>query len=126
MAGTCPKCVLYNVKVIEDVGLVASWSGIANGVVWAADNGADVINMSFGATSGSSTIQLAFEYAWGKGTILTGAAGLVWSTGLCEQGDNACVRSRIESTADPIVGTGTLWLHGRINAQNSVSAVVQP
>ncbi|HZC83269.1 MAG TPA: S8 family serine peptidase, partial [Rubrobacter sp.] len=53
-------------------------------------------------------------------------AGLVWSTPRCIDGDPntndaACVRDRIESTADQIPGTGTFWTYGRINAYKAVA-----
>jgi thermitase len=53
---------------------------------------------------------------------VAGVAGLVWSTNLCAASNNTCVRDRIESTADPIPGTGTLWAHGRINAYEAVAS----
>lgn len=74
VAGTCLNCGLYNVKVLADNGSGA-WSWIASGIVWAADNGARVINMSLGGSSGSSTVEDAVNYAWGKGVVLVAAAG---------------------------------------------------
>jgi thermitase len=62
------------VKVLSDNGS-GSWSAIANGIRWAADNGAKVINMSLGGYSASSTVQDAVNYAWGKGVVLVAAAG---------------------------------------------------
>lgn len=38
-------------------------SAIANGIVWAVDNGAVVLNMSLGGTSGSTATQSALQYA---------------------------------------------------------------
>lgn len=49
---------------------------------------------------------------------VTGLAGLVWAKGVCTS--NTCVRSKIESTADPISGTGTYWKWGRINYYKAV------
>jgi thermitase len=74
VAGTCPNCGLYNVKVLDDNGSGA-WSWIANGIVWAADNGAKVINLSLGGSTGSKTVENAVNYAWGKGVVLVAAAG---------------------------------------------------
>jgi thermitase len=51
---------------------------------------------------------------------VAGVAGLVWSTGMK---NNAQVRQRIESTADPIAGTGSAWSKGRINACRAVNGV---
>ena len=53
---------------------------------------------------------------------VAGLAGLVWSSGLCTT--NSCVRSKIESTADQIIGTGSNWSKGRVNAFKAVGGVV--
>jgi subtilisin family serine protease len=47
---------------------------VANGITYAADNGAKVINLSLGG-GGSSTLQSAVDYAWNKGSFLACAAG---------------------------------------------------
>ena len=52
---------------------------------------------------------------------VAGVAGLVLSTDLCAPGDNACVRDRVEDTADQIRRTGEFWAHGRVNANRAVS-----
>lgn len=48
---------------------------IADALVYAADNGAHVINMSFGSTSPSSTERIAIDYAANQGCALIAAAG---------------------------------------------------
>ncbi len=50
-------------------------SAIANGIVWAADKGARVINLSLGGTSWSQTLQDAVNYAWNRNVIIIAAAG---------------------------------------------------
>lgn len=55
---------------------------------------------------------------------VAGLAGLIWSTGYGTS--NTSVRSRIESTADAIAGTGTYWQYGRINAYEAVVAETPP
>jgi subtilisin family serine protease len=201
VSGTCPGCTLYDVKVLDDAGSGA-YSWISEGIIWAADNGAKVINMSLGGRTGSSTVRSAIDYAWGKGVVVVaaagndgtsahaypaaynnvlavgatdnrdskasfsnygsswvdvaapgvgilsttvdgaygtksgtsmatphvaGEAGLIWSkTDLCDEADNACVRNQIESTADPVSGTGTYWDKGRINANGGLSTTTSP
>ena len=49
-------------------------STIAQGVTWAADNGANVANISYGV-SGSSTVQSAAQYMRNKGGVVVVAAG---------------------------------------------------
>ncbi|MFT5601305.1 MAG: hypothetical protein ACI9N1_001548, partial [Flavobacteriales bacterium] len=45
------------------------------GITWAADNGAHVINMSWGGSGSSAYGQNVCNYAWGQGAILIAAAG---------------------------------------------------
>ena len=69
----------YNAKIMPVKALNSRGSGdltwIANAVVWAADNGADVINMSLGGRNSSRTLQDAIAYAIGKGIPVIAAAG---------------------------------------------------
>ncbi|WP_104176218.1 S8 family peptidase [Arthrobacter sp. Y81] len=204
VAGVCPDCSILDVKVLNDTGSGSS-SVIANGISWAADNGAKVINMSLGQRVSSRTLEAAVNYAWNKGVVIVAAAGnagtqakiypgaypnviavaatdnkdnkasfstygkwvdvaapgvnvystfpnhafvlgtqngrsmgydvasgtsmaspvvagvaaLVWRTPAGTE--NILVRARIESTADPILGTGTAWAHGRVNACKAVA-----
>jgi thermitase len=204
VAGVGYNSSLLNVKVLNDVGW-GGYSWVAAGIVWAADNGAQVINMSLGYYRKSFTLQDAVDYAWGKGVLLVAAAGndgssrklypaaysnciavaatddddqrvdepgwwasnygdwvevaapglYIYSTfpdhdyyigkslkydygsgtsmstpfvaglaGLLFGQDtsrtNDQVRALIASSADPIPGTGILWIHGRINACKAV------
>jgi thermitase len=50
---------------------------------------------------------------------VAGLAALVWARGECTT--NTCVRAKIESTADPIPGTGTYWKYGRVNYLSAVN-----
>lgn len=74
VAGGCPACQLMNGKVLNDSGLGAN-SGIANGIIWAAENGAKVINMSLGGSMKSTTLERAVNYAWNNGVVIVAAAG---------------------------------------------------
>jgi hypothetical protein len=71
--------VAYNsrimpVKVLSDSGSGSS-SGVAQGIRYAVDNGADVINMSLGGGSTNSAVQSALQYASSRGVIVVMAAG---------------------------------------------------
>ncbi len=74
VAGVGYGASLMNVKVLGDTGS-GNYSWIASGIIWAADNGARVINMSLGGSSGSSTLEDAVNYAWSKGVVVVAAAG---------------------------------------------------
>lgn len=73
IAGVGFDSSLMNVKVLDDRG-VGSCSTVAKGINWAADNGAHVINMSLGFADCTAG-RRAVDYAWGKGVVLTAAAG---------------------------------------------------
>lgn len=73
-AGTCPNCSIMPVRVLNNNGS-GTLEAVANGITWAADNGADVINMSLGGPAGSPTLQSAVDYAWNRGVFLACAAG---------------------------------------------------
>jgi thermitase len=201
VAGGCSSCMLMNIKVLNDNGSGA-YSWIANGITYAADNGAKVINLSLGGSVKSRVLENAVNYAWNKGVIVVAAAGnsanisktypaayarviavaatdnndkkasfsshgyrwvdvaapgvniystfpnhtytinkslgydfasgtsmatpmtaataaLIWSTSYGTSASS--VRSRLESTADKISGTGKFWSKGRINAQRAVT-----
>ncbi|WP_051469925.1 S8 family serine peptidase [Fischerella sp. PCC 9605] len=62
------------VKVLDDNGY-GSYNAIANGIYYAVNNGADVINLSLGGDYPNSTLQKAIEYASSKGAIVVMAAG---------------------------------------------------
>jgi len=77
VAGIAYNVSLMPVKVLDATGS-GSVSGIANGIRWAADNGANVINMSFGTTAAAAqltALQDAVQYAAAKGVVLVAAAG---------------------------------------------------
>ncbi len=74
VAGLGYNSTIMNVKVLGDDGY-GSYSWIAQGIIWATDNGAKVINMSLGGTSASSTLESAVNYAWNKGVVVVAAAG---------------------------------------------------
>jgi len=192
IAGIGFNARLFNGKVLDDTGSgFDSW--VAQGVVWAADNGAHVISMSLGGPGGcSQTMQDAVTYAWGRGVVIVAAAGngaisasespgncaQVIPVGAIDQGDgrasfsnygpsvplaapgvsilstdyvgtyttvsgtspatphvagvaallrstpygstNQSIVNRLFQTADPIVGTGSIWGYGRVNAAAAV------
>ncbi len=74
VAGIAWQVRVLAVKVL-DKNNKGSYSNIAKGILYAADQGARVINLSLGGTSASSTLLDAVEYGWGKGALLVAAAG---------------------------------------------------
>lgn len=74
VAGAGYDTRLLSVKVLDNTGS-GYYSWVANGITWAADNGAKVINLSLGGSASSLTLQNAVAYAWSKGAIVVAAAG---------------------------------------------------
>jgi len=62
------------VRVLDANGS-GTYSAIANGIIYAADRGAKVINLSLGGTASSRTLQDAINYAWNKQCVIVAAAG---------------------------------------------------
>lgn len=62
------------VKVLDESGAGSSYS-VAQGIIWAADNGAKVINMSLGNYVDSSFLHDAIKYAYDRDVVLVAATG---------------------------------------------------
>ncbi len=74
VAGTAWYCKIMAVKCFNDNGF--GWhSDCSQSIIYAADNGAKVINMSWGGSSPSSLWEDALKYAWDEGVVLCAAAG---------------------------------------------------
>lgn len=76
VTGVAGNCSIMMVKVSTTGGV---FNGVANGTIWAADNGADVISMSFGsptAVYGEDPVyDAAIEYAYAEGVTLLASTG---------------------------------------------------
>lgn len=71
--------IAHHAKIMPIKVLAASGGGtisdIAEGIKFAADNGADVINMSLGGGGESRLMQEAINYAYNKNVVIIAAAG---------------------------------------------------
>jgi len=75
VAGVGHDAVILNGKVLGDDGS-GTTTTVANGIVWAADQNAHVINLSLGSDSACTAItQDAVNYAWARGSVVVVAAG---------------------------------------------------
>lgn len=79
MAGVAPGASILPLKVFRDSAAGFSMSGYVSAIRYAADQGADVINISLGcggSTSCFSQAELdALAYAAGRGVVIVAAAG---------------------------------------------------
>lgn len=74
IAGVCPECSIMSVKVLDDNGF-GDWAIIANGIVWASDNGADVISLSLGGAGFQESLESAINYSVENGSVTIAASG---------------------------------------------------
>jgi thermitase len=74
IAGVAPRCRILPVKVMDADGN-GYYSWIIDGIVWAADHGADVINLSLGGDVDDPFLEDACAYAHDKGVVVVAAAG---------------------------------------------------
>ncbi|WP_231510348.1 S8 family peptidase [Fischerella sp. PCC 9605] len=74
VTGIAYNAKIMSVKVMDSSGQ-GYYSAIANGVRYAVNNGARVINLSLGGSSSDSYLQSAVQYAASKGAIVVMAAG---------------------------------------------------
>jgi len=74
IAGVAGNCKVMVIQVFNANG-GGSWEAFRDGVEYAADNGADVINFSGGGRSSSPTGELAVQYAYNHGVVLIASSG---------------------------------------------------
>jgi thermitase len=74
IAGADQNVKLLNVKIADDNGDCSSVN-VANGIIWATDHGANVINLNLVINQPSSGLEPAVNYAWGKGAVVVAATG---------------------------------------------------
>ncbi len=74
VAGAAPDVKILPVRVLDANGSGYS-SDVAEGIIWAADHGARIINLSLGGTSPSTGMREAIKYAMSKDALVFAAAG---------------------------------------------------
>ncbi|WP_284139354.1 S8 family peptidase [Virgibacillus sp. LDC-1] len=74
IAGMAPNTRILAVRVLDARGS-GSLANVADGIRFAADNGAEVINLSLGCDCNTTTLENAVNYAWNKGAVIIAAAG---------------------------------------------------
>lgn len=73
IAGMAPNAKIIPVKVMDRAR--GSATSIAKGIIWAADHGADVMNLSLGTYDPSATLEKAVRYAIEKNVVLVSTMG---------------------------------------------------
>ncbi|WP_437505978.1 S8 family peptidase [Sorangium sp. So ce1099] len=73
-AGLAFHARLMPVKVLNESGW-GTTADVADGIRWAAEHGAHVINLSLGGPRNSKVLQSAIDYAISRGAVVVAAAG---------------------------------------------------
>lgn len=73
IAGVAGHATIMPVDVFQ--GGIGTYEALIRAIIYAADNGARVINMSLGASSYSLGEEAAVDYAYSKGVVVVAAAG---------------------------------------------------
>ena len=73
-AGVAFHARLMPVKVLSESGW-GTTADVADGIRWAADHGAHVINLSLGGPRNSTVLQKAIDHALSRGAVVVAAAG---------------------------------------------------
>ena len=76
VAGMAGGAKIMSVKVFfPPPNVIGTYEDLIGAIIYATDNGADVINMSLGASSYSRGEEMAVDYAWDHGAVVVAAAG---------------------------------------------------
>ncbi len=92
--GIAPESSLYAVKVLDKNGS-GYLSNVAAGIDWAISNKMNIINLSLGSSSSSTTLKRAVDSAYSKGILVVAAAGNTGRTSGI--GDNVQYPARYDS-----------------------------
>ncbi|NCG18788.1 MAG: S8 family serine peptidase [Rhodobacterales bacterium] len=74
VVGVAPKASILPIRVLDANGS-GNNTWVANGIVWAVDHGANVINLSLGGPMPSEVIADACQYAYEQGVTVVAATG---------------------------------------------------
>ncbi|MBW3606061.1 MAG: S8 family serine peptidase [Actinobacteria bacterium] len=74
IAGVCWQCRVMPVKVLDETGK-GFLSDAANGIAWAVEHGADIINVSLGAPDTMPLLDDALQAAVDAGVLVVASAG---------------------------------------------------
>jgi type VII secretion-associated serine protease mycosin len=74
IAGIAPRTRIMPVKVLDETGAGSTYA-VAQGIIWATDHGAKVINLSLGNYAEAQFLHDAIRYAYDRDVVLIAATG---------------------------------------------------
>jgi serine protease len=113
VAGVAFNITVMPVKVLDENG-DGTDQQVADGIYWATNNGADIINMSLGGPGSTQTLEDAVAYAYNNGVTVVCAAGNAYQGGNPPQYpaayDDYCIAvgaTQYDQTRAPYSSTGS-------------------
>lgn len=119
-SGSCPLCEIIPINVFQpnafDPGQpgTANLSDVANGITWATDNGAEVVNISLAGPSPSTAVTNAVAYAKLSGVVVVAAAGNV-----------ATSAPQYPASAADVVSVGALGFDNNLASYSNFGSTVE-
>ncbi len=74
ISGVAPNCKIVNLRAFDPSGY-GDEDDVSSAILYAVDNGVDVLNMSFGDGSFSYVLKDVVEYAYSQGLTMVGSSG---------------------------------------------------
>lgn len=74
ISGIARNCSFLDIKVAENDGSTDAYK-VAQGIIWAVDNGVQILNISIVINESYPFLEFATQYAWDKGCLIIAAAG---------------------------------------------------
>ncbi|MDK2885659.1 MAG: hypothetical protein PWP54_217 [Thermosipho sp. (in: thermotogales)] len=74
IVGVAPEAKIMPIVIFDTVGYVGD-DEVAEGIIWAVENGADILQNSWGGWGYSYTLKEAFDYALDNNVVVTVSAG---------------------------------------------------
>lgn len=91
VAGIAENTKIMNLDITDSYGEIIDEDTVVQAIYYAADNGADIINLSLGSSvynTFSTTYNDAIEYAYKKGCLIVAAAGNGMNNNIDDSGEN--------------------------------------
>lgn len=117
VAGACPQCAFMPVKVLDWSGN-GTYDAVASGIIYAANHGAKIINLSLGGSAPSQTLQDAVDYAYNQGALVIAAAG--------NDGTNAMTYPAAYANAMAVAATDSADQRASFSNYNTYISVAAP